>query len=169
MRLAFTISYEPDMDDLSKRGVVRVSTQMWAAVGWLYERTFKARHFTESAASRYSYQPRSVKYQERKNKAVDRGSFKISPDAKRPLIYKGFGRRDVLRPHIPRSFPTRVTINMPTPSYLQMKPKSASRPNMGEEIVRLASDEYVEMEWAATVAFEAAMKKEKIKRRVNIS
>jgi hypothetical protein len=73
------------------------------------------RHFEPGAAARYGYQARAAKYQASKNRHVDRGSRHHSPDAKSPLIFKGALRAAVRQNHQPRAFPTRVTVNMPTP------------------------------------------------------
>lgn len=165
MRLGFEITYSPDLADISKRALKRIAVSMFGRLGLLYENTFKMRHFESGAASRYGYRPRSAAHIQRKARAVARNSFSISPDANNDLIMTGALRRAVKMRHIPRAYPTRVTINMPTPSYAQMKPRRSNMPNLGAEIVAVSADERAEIDTVAVREMEEGIFLERFQRR----
>jgi hypothetical protein len=103
------------------------------AVGVAWDKYFKMRHFDPGAASRYGYKPRTAAHKRRKAK---RG-LPVWLD----LVFSGDTRRDVARLQIPRAFPTRVTITMPTARYVQMRPYKRDAPALGDELTRVAADE----------------------------
>lgn len=145
MRLYFEVTDEKP-PDVSKRKWNEFSRDGMNECGLLYDRKFKMRHFEPGAAARYGYQSRKPKYQEKKNRAVDRGSRHHSPDAKNPLIFSGALRAAVRQNHLPRAFPTRFTVSMPTPIYAAMTPRRSGVPNLGSELTRVAADEQLEFE-----------------------
>ena len=108
------------------------------AVGLAWDQHFKMRHFEPGAASRYGYKPRSKAYLRRKAK---RGVPQFLD-----MVFSGTTRRDVARLQIPRPFPTRVTITMPTQPYIKMRPGKRDAPNLGEELTRVATDEIEALE-----------------------
>lgn len=156
MRMYFEITDERP-PDVSKRKWFEFSRDGMNEIGLLYDRTFKMRHFEPGAAARYGNQPRKPKYQERKRRAVDAGSFRISSDAKNDNIYTGALRQAVRMNHTPQAFPTRVTVNMPTPYYAKMTPATADKPNIGAELTRVAPDEQTTMERAYHATVETNM------------
>ena len=150
MRLYFSIDYERP-PDIAKRRWPGISRDAMGEVGALWDSKFKARHFEPGAADRYGYQPRSPAYLAKKRRLAGlsgqaRGKFRISPNVDRALVFSGDLRRAVLMRHLPRAFPTRVTVNMPTPRYAQMKPYKTGRPNLGEELTKVTPDEFVDLE-----------------------
>ncbi len=153
MRLYFEVT-DQRPPDVSIRRWRTFNRDAMAEVGNLYDDVFKMRHFEPGASSRYGYRPRTPAHIARKAKAVARNSFTVSPDANRDLIFSGALRKAVKMKHLPRAFPTRVTVNMPTPSYAQMKPRRPNMPNLGDEIVRVTNDEMGEMERAYKASLE---------------
>ena len=59
------------------------------------------------------------------------------------MVFQGHTRAQVASPQIPRAFPTRVTIVMTTPDWVQMRPDPRKRraPNLGEELTRVTAEE----------------------------
>jgi hypothetical protein len=110
------------------------------AVGEWWEAEIKMRHFEADAASRYGYQPRTERYLRRK-KAIAAKTWRVLEGGQRDLVLHGQTRGAVRMRHTPRVFPTRLTIHIPTPSYVQMRPRTTGRPNLGEELTRLTADE----------------------------
>jgi len=140
--------------DISIRRWRTFTRDAMSEVGNLYDQAFKMRHFEAGAAARYGYRPRTAAHIAKKAKLVARGSFQISPDANRDLIMSGLLRRAINQRHIARAFPTRVTVNMPTPNYAQMTPRRPNMPNLGAEIVAVSSDEYDQMQTVHHISIE---------------
>lgn len=110
------------------------------AVGVAWDRWFKMRHFAADARTRYNYAPRTAAHRRRKERRGIPGFL--------DLVYGGHTRAQVASPQIPRAFPTRVSIVMPTPAWVQMRPDPRKRraPNLGEELTRVTPDEAAELE-----------------------
>jgi hypothetical protein len=145
MRLFLEIT-DTQPPDVSKRRFKEFSRAGMNAIGLLWDRLFKMRHFDADAASKYGYQPRGKKYQAGKVRRVRGRSFKVSPDAERPLILTGAFRKAVKMRQIPRSFPTRVTLALPTPHYVAMRPRRPGIPNLGLEMTSTLFAERREMQ-----------------------
>lgn len=141
-------------DDVSGRAWRKALVAGWFAIGTWHDAVVQPRKFQPDAATRYKYQPRSPRYLARKKRIAAR-SWRIKDGGERELVYKGITRTIVLRRQYPRAFPTRVWVELPTPSYIQMRPKRGrwDMPAMGVELTSIASDEYSEAE---TVFLEAA-------------
>jgi hypothetical protein len=105
------------------------------AVGMAWQRYFKMLHFAADARSRYGYKPRSAAYRRRKEKKGVPGFL--------DMVLTGDTRRDLSRIQVPRAFPTRVSLVMPTAAYIQMRPDRRHRnaPNLGEELTRVVPNE----------------------------
>ena len=112
------------------------------AVGQQWDREFKMRHFEPGARERYGYKARSAKYLARKERAA-KATWRVKGTAEQDLVYSGQTLQDVKNTQRPRAFPTRVTIDMPTPSYVSMRPDPRFRdaPNLGEELTTVSPDE----------------------------
>lgn len=132
--------------DVTKRRFKEFSRNGMNAIGVLWDRLFKLRHFDDGAADRYGYARRRTKYQEGKERAVRNGSRSISPDAARPLIRSGALRRAARLRQVPRSVATRTTVTIPTPFYAAMKPRRADIPNLGLEMTATLQSEELEMQ-----------------------
>ncbi len=145
MRLFLDITDEQP-PDVSKRRFREFSRNGMSAIGKLWDSTFKMLHFVAGAAERYGYQRRSTKYQEGKERRVRGRSRSISPDAANELILTGSLRRAARQNQLPRAFPTRVTINIPTPHYVAMRPRRAGIPNLGMEMTSTLFAERREMQ-----------------------
>lgn len=148
MARLFFIIVDERPPDVTIRRWREFTRDAMAEVGALYENDYKMRHFEDGARTRYGYQSRTEGHIRRKARLVAQRSFKVSPDANLDLIFTGALRKAIKVRHLIRAFPSRVTVNMPSPSYAQMKPKQPSMPNLGDEVTRVASDEQLEMERA---------------------
>jgi hypothetical protein len=158
MRIYFKIT-DDRPPGVSIRRWRTISRDGMAQAGFLYEGTYKHRHFEEGAAARYGYQPRTAAHRMKKARMVAPKSFKISPDANRDLIMSGLLRKAIKMRHAVRAFPTRVTVNMPSPNYAQMKPRRPNMPNLGAEIAATSTDEQLEMETAIQTSIENDLNK----------
>jgi hypothetical protein len=134
-------------DDVSGRAWRKAMVAGWFAVGVYHDEVVQPRKFQRDAASRYKYQARSPRYVARKKRIAAR-SWRVKDGGERELVYSGITRTIVLRRQYPRAFPTRVWVELPTPSYIQMRPRSSrwSMPAMGVELISIAQDEYQEAE-----------------------
>lgn len=144
-------------DDISKRGWRTALIAGWFAVGEYHDRVVQPRKFDASAAERYHYQPRSPKYLARK-KRIAQHSWRVKDGGEREIVYSGMTRTRVLARQYPKAFPTKVWVEIPTPSYIQMRPnKRGSRRNMpalGQELVSITADEQQAMAAAFREAVE---------------
>lgn len=145
MRLFLEIT-DDQPADIGKRRFAEFSRQGMNAIGLLWDGFFKMLHFEENAASRYGYAIRGKKYQARKERSASRRSRHHSPDAARPLILTGALRRAVRMSSPPRAFPTRVTVQIPTPHYVAMRPRRPGIPNLGLELTATTNAERREMQ-----------------------
>jgi hypothetical protein len=160
MKLLFKWTEDRPLEEMP-RTVKNASRLGMGRAGQLFEDKFKLRHFEASARSRYGYKTRTAKYLAKKARAVARNSFSVSPDANNDLILTGALRKAIRNRHFPRAFPTRVRIDMPSPSYAQMRPMRTAMPNLGDELTRLTGDEVNEMEGVWHGGVEEAITKHK--------
>lgn len=137
---------------LSVRAWRAISKAGTAAVGWFWERVVKRRKFTRRSESLDDHKPRSAGYLRKKERpyrqitdAGGRRRWVPNRGLMANLEWSGETRRRVMSPHIPRAFPTRVTIDLPTPKYVQMRPYRRNAPNLGEEITATTNAEVNEM------------------------
>lgn len=147
MFVRFTMERPHDVGQHTWR---RLSKAAMLAVGLFFEREIKSRKFTKAAETVDRHKPRSPGYLKRKNKPYrlirDAATGRLRPipnpaGGQPNLIATGETRRAVMRPHLPRAFPTRVTIDFPTPRYVQMRPYRRNAPNLGAEILAVTRDE----------------------------
>ena len=164
MPLSFSI-YIDKPTDISKRGWREALRAGWRAVGEVYEEEVKPRKFDPDASERYGYKPRSEKYLRKKRKRA-KYSWRVKNGGERLLVYSGVTRTAVMRTHRPRAFPTRVTIDIAAPSYIQMRPRNANRPNMGEELTSMTADEIQQAERVFEATVERALARLREKRKV---
>lgn len=158
-KIAFTVTTDKP-DDVSGRAWRTALVAGWFAVGEYHDREVQPRKFVQGAAERYGFQPRSEKYLARK-KRIAQHSWRVKEGGERELIYSGMTRTITLRRQYPRPFPTRVWVEIPTPSYVQMRPNRtgsrAAMPATGQELVSITSDEYTAMEAVFVAAVEAKL------------
>jgi hypothetical protein len=144
MRLHLEITdHQPP--DVGKRKFANFSRAGMAAIGTLWDREFKMRHFASDAASRYGYQRRRAKYQAGKERKAGR-SRSVSPHAANALILTGALRNASRLKQLSRAFPTRVTITIRTPHYVAMRPRRPGIPNIGLEMTATTFAERREMQ-----------------------
>lgn len=152
--LSFRTKYERPAG-ISQRGWRDIAKAGMLAVGVAWDRLFKMLHFGADAARRYGYEPRTAAYKRRRLRV------KGIPTAV-DLRWSGRTLADVRRRQIPRPFPSRVTIDMPTAQYVQMRPLPVGQawtdalgrqrtrkkpgPNLGEELTRLVPEELATLE-----------------------
>lgn len=124
-----------DAEDIPDRRLYDASKLGMLAVAETWDETMKMRHFDEDASARYHYAARTANYKKRKlrtrNETRDLVWSRETMDAART---KAFGR----------AYPTRVTMNLPTPSYIKLTPtprKTGTLPAMGDELTRTTPEE----------------------------
>ena len=144
--LSFRTKFERPQG-ISQRGWRDIAKSGMLAVGTAWDRLFKMLHFGPDAARRYNYVPRTAAYKRRRLRIH---GVPLSVD----LRWSGRTLADVRRRQAPRPFPSRVTIDMPTPAYVRMRPlpvgqawvdklgrrrfRKKEGPALGEELTRLA-------------------------------
>jgi hypothetical protein len=164
-KLAFQIQTDQP-EDISGRAWRRALVAGWFAVGVYHDETVQPRKFQPGAASRYGYQDRSPKYLERKQRG-GAATWRIKDGGRTPLVYSGVTRTRVLSRQLPRAFPTRVWVQIPTPPYIQMRPdrRRWNMPAMGVELTSVTADEIREMEKIFLEAVEAQLNTERDRMR----
>jgi len=165
-KLAFQITTDQPAD-ISARGWRRALVAGWFAVGVYHDEVVQPRKFEPGAEQRYQYQARSKKYLERKQRGGE-ATWKIKDGGRTPLVYSGVTRTRTLARQLPRAFPTRVWVDIPTPPYIQMRPdrRRWNMPAMGVELTSVTPDEIREMEKIFIAAVEAQLNKERETRRL---
>lgn len=126
----------------------------WFAVGEYYDQVVQPRKFEPGAAARYGFKPRTDRYLKRKER-IAAVSWRVKDGGKLDLVFGGTTRTSVLRTQYPRPFYNRVVVETPTGDWIQMRPKKANRPNLGEELASVAADERAEMETIFQTVVEA--------------
>jgi hypothetical protein len=126
----------------------------WFAVGEYYDKVVQPRKFEPGAATKYGFRPRTERYLKRKERTAA-VSWRVKDGGKLSLVFGGVTRTAVLRTQYPKPYYNRVVVDTPTPDYVQMRPKKANRPNLGEELSSLAPDERAEMEKIFQAVVEA--------------
>ncbi|MBW3538772.1 MAG: hypothetical protein KY476_00730 [Planctomycetes bacterium] len=111
-------------------------------MGALWHSKMLPRHFTRGAASRYGYQPRTRKWQQKKAALYARGkAVKRNTD----LVFTGFLQETLTNFGSVRAFPTRVTIQMTGPRYITFRPHASNQPDKHSEVTRVTDDEAREL------------------------
>jgi hypothetical protein len=154
-------------DDVSGRAWREAQRAGWYAVGVYHDEIVQPRKFEPGAAERYGFAERSPRYLARK-KRIAKASWKVKDGGETPLVFGGMTRTAVLRKQFPRAFPTRVTLSIPTPSYVQMRPRKANMPAMGVELTSVTEDEQREMEGVFVRAAEAFLERQAERRTRSI-
>jgi hypothetical protein len=133
--------FQVDAADVPDRRLYDASKAGMMAVAEAWDEVFKMKHFEEAAAARYHYAPRTAKYMERKLR---------KKNETRPLVYSRETYNAARQKAFGRAFPTRVTMQLPTPSYIQMVPRArkegGQHPPMGDEITRTTQEEVAVLE-----------------------
>lgn len=140
---------------LSKRALREAMKRSFAAAGEYWMEHYRPKHFS-SQQTRYRYKPRKQRYLDRKQRDAKRPGTKIEDGGTRLLVYSGLTRRSMLTYHPVRAYPTRLSIRMPGPRYVGMRPYKSGRPNLGEEITQVTPDEKRQL----MAVFERALQKE---------
>lgn len=117
---------------LSARARKRVMKGVFHAIGVKWTEEMLPQHFKVAAAARYGYAKRTEKYLARKYREKRSAT---------PLVYSGLLKHSLLdfKQRV-MSFPTRVTVRLVGPSYLNINYKPG-RPNIAKEILAVTSDE----------------------------
>jgi len=130
-------------ESVTVRGWREMLKGAWQAVGQWWDRTVKPRLFDADAADKRGWKPRTERYRRAKIRRAAKDS-RIKEGGQRDLILTGQTRTDVMRQQVPKAFPTRVTVQIPTREYVQMRPKAPGRPNLGEELATVTAEEQAE-------------------------
>lgn len=137
------IYFHTQDETLDIRGFNNASKAAMFDVGMVFEQEVKPTKFEQPAERVYFFQPRSplyVKIQEEIGKRSYR--TKLVGGRKASLVSSGITRTAVKRPSVPRASAWRVTVALPTPSYIKMRPNQAGQPNLGEELTSV-TDQHV--------------------------
>jgi hypothetical protein len=151
-----------NIDEVFRGVTIRAQRQIGKAahlaVGQQWDAEFKMRHFEPGAAQRYGYKARSAKYLARKERA-SKATWRVKGTRDQDLVYSGQTMQTVKNTQRPRPFPSRVTIDMPTPSYVSMRPDPRFRdaPNLGEELTTVSPDEVQSLTQTLIVTTEALL------------
>lgn len=132
-----------------KRGWDRVRTGIHAFAGKYWHKHILKRHFQPGAMDRYGYQERTEGHLKAKLRLWHHDRRDISYAREHPLHYMGRAEAQVKSLAMIRTFPSRFSVQMRSPSYMGMRPKKPSHPNMGQEIATVPLDELLEMQRAA--------------------
>jgi len=120
-------------DGFSSRALTRISRALHESLGEFWHKTLLPSHFTDRAAARYGYQPRTFKHRRRKRREGKRDI---------PLVYTGTMERLLTQYAQIRAYPSRFSVTMIGPRYVRMRPARPSMPNLGDEATRVdAQDE----------------------------
>lgn len=152
--LSFRTKYDRPAG-ISIRGWRDIAKTGMLAVGVAWDRLFKMLHFGADASRRYGYVPRTAAYKRRRQRVKG-----IPPSV--DLRWSGRTLADVRKQQVPRAFPSRVTIDMPTAAYVNMRPlpvgqawtdalgrqrtRKKEGPALGEELTRLVPAELATLE-----------------------
>lgn len=131
------------------------------------------RHFTQGAAAKYGYQPRTEKYLKRKRRLAAIGKVK-SPV--RDLVYSGRGQASLRARVNIRVFPTRFSVRMQSPKdrkgkdYILMRPRPAkvtgrAMPPLGAEVTAVNAEDHRDMAEFAGKRVHELMRAELQRRR----
>ena len=115
--------------EISARALRQMRREAMKRTGAYWQQRQLPKHFTQTAKTEYSMKRRGRKYQARKRKIAKKGG-------RAPLVFTGMMELLMRRKQVVRAFPTRVSISIPGPSYMSMRPKG-NRPNLGEEATRV--------------------------------
>ncbi len=133
-----------------------ITRAAYRAVGLYWVQHFLPRHFMPGAASKYHYEYRSQAYLMRKHgrpsgaSRKDMASNLRQLDDQTPLVLTGRMKQDVLSQNVVRGFPTRATVYLYGPAYMNAKlgagfasRKDFSRrqPDKAKEMTTVTSDE----------------------------
>lgn len=135
LRLIFKVT----PDDVPTRRMEMISRDAMYLVGELWEQRYKPLHFGPGASAKYRYRQRSREYQDRKYRKF--GHREV-------MVWSGLTKASVLQKLYPRAYPTRVRVDLPTPSYIRMVPRGG-KPALGDELTRTnyGEDKYLEKVW----------------------
>ena len=147
---ALRMRFDVQAAEVSGRKLRAFSREAFGEVGYQWDEQFKMRHFEQGAENQYSYKPRSPKYLARKKGGFISGRggsrYPIPGGGQLPIVYTGATRSAVRQRLFPRTYPTRVTISLPTPSYVRMRPYKRNAPSLGEELTAVTDTEYSDLE-----------------------
>lgn len=139
---------ETERGELSQRALDRCLRAAYLAMAEEWVAKYLKLHFKSGNASRYGYKPRSAKWLKRK---AFFGRIGLSLyGGQVPLVDRGRMRDMILGGYTIRAYPTRATVKLPGPRYLQARPNPIgprrNRPDMAAEILRVLPDELKQLE-----------------------
>lgn len=104
-------------------------------------------HFAEGAGRKYNYDFRSREYRDRKDRAFanrrpfQKGAAPVIAGSGRPNVLTGRMMQDVLSQNTVRGFPSRATVTLYGPKYLNTRFYKKRQPDKGAEITRVTKEE----------------------------
>jgi hypothetical protein len=133
-------------------GVVRdawraITRRAYREVGLYWVDTYLAGHFKPGATEKYRYKIRSKAYRERKERLARlgrpfaRGGRPVIAGAQQPNVLTGHMREQLMQNIIVRGFPTRATVVMLGPQYLNTRYYKKAQPDKPKEITTVTREE----------------------------
>jgi hypothetical protein len=104
-------------------------------------------HFAEGAGQKYRYKFRTKEYQDRKNynfaahRPMQKGAAPVIAGSGRPNVLTGRMMQDVLSQNTVRGFPSRATVTLFGPDYLNTRFYKKAQPDKGKEITTVTAEE----------------------------
>jgi len=167
LRLRFDVTSE----EVSTRALREASREGFFAVGQYWDRHFKMRHFETGAEDLYHYQARTPAYLARKKRGwIRRGGqrYPVPGGGLLPLVYSGDTRAAVRQRLYPRAYPTRVTLQLPTPRYIRIRPYKLKHPPLGDELTRTTRQESDELQALYQRVTESKLNRNREQRRARM-
>lgn len=128
----------------SKRAWDRARTRAHADQGSHWHQHLLPKHFQPDAKTRYQHKPRTEKYIKRKKRLAKIGKVKYGGEVDN--VATGFMERILTSSASIRAYPSRVTVGMPGPRYINMRPHKSNQPDKAAEIIRVTDAEAKELE-----------------------
>ena len=140
--LAIRIKMTWDPPVLSRRKLTAALKVAFETAGSYWKEQYLPRHF-DQRQGRYQYRRRTQKYLTSKAKKAKLAAVQppVVKGGALLLVNTGLTERSMEAHHPVRAYPTRVTIKMPGPRYVGMRPYKSNHPNLGAEITKVTADE----------------------------
>lgn len=104
-------------------------------------------HFAEGAGQKYGYKFRTKAYRDRKDRnfaqrrPMQKGAAPVIAGSGRPNVLTGRMMQDVLAQNTVRGFPSRATVTLYGPQYLNTRFHKKVQPDKGAEITKVTPQE----------------------------
>jgi len=165
------ITEELGIAELSERGKKRVGKAAFDALGKWYIANILRRRFRPEDQQRLGYTRRDKKYNKKKQIGGNRGwrwgkgGGTVKGRGQIDNLLTGGFRSAVMKTAAAKAYPSRTTITVDAPNYIQNKPRNLNRKWSWGEINRRTDDENAKMADVLETAVEAAFLAEPKRRK----